>query len=78
MVWTHAYYGTWVVTPSENPLYEESDSVSAWSLHRLLCLYNVHYLEFMGEKEIEGAYDIMIDAITQAIEGGYFNEKYLV
>ena len=50
----------------------------AWSLHRLLCLYNVHCLEFMGEEEIAGAYDIVIDAITQAIEGGYFNEKYLV
>jgi hypothetical protein len=36
MVWTHAYYGTWVVTASENPLYEESDSVPAWSLHRLI------------------------------------------
>ena len=52
--------------------------IPAWSLHRLLCLYNVHYLEFMGEEEIAGAYDIVIDAITQAIEGGYFNEKYLV
>lgn len=38
MVWTHAYYGTWVATASENPLYEESESVPAWSLHRLLCL----------------------------------------
>lgn len=36
MVWTHAYYGTWVVTASENPLYEESDSVPAWSLGRLI------------------------------------------
>lgn len=55
-----------------------SSDIPAWSLHRLLCLYNVHYLEFMGEKEIASAYDIVIDAITQAIEGGYFNEKYLV
>ena len=63
------------------PLVDEtlaSDDIPAWSLHRLLCLYNVHYLEFMGEKEITSAYDIVIDAITQAIEGGYFNEKYLV
>ena len=52
--------------------------IPAWSLHRLLCLYNCHYLEFMGEEEIAGAYDIVIDAITRAIEGGYFNEKYLV
>lgn len=36
MVWTHAYYGTWVVTAFENPLYEEGDSVPAWSLERLI------------------------------------------
>ena len=36
MVWTHAYYGTWVVTAFENPLYEEGDSVPAWSLGRLI------------------------------------------
>ena len=36
MVCTHAYYGTWVVTASENPLYEEGDSVPAWSLGRLI------------------------------------------
>ena len=62
------------------PHREEEDRVfiPSWSLHRLLCLYNCHYLEFMGEKEIAGAYDIVIDAIAQAIEGGYFNEKYLV
>ena len=50
----------------------------AWSLHRLLCLYNVHYLEFMGDTEIASAYDIVIDAIEMAINGGYFSEKYLV
>lgn len=36
MVWTHAYYGTWVVTALENPLYEEGDSAPAWSLERLI------------------------------------------
>ena len=36
MVWTHAYYGTWVVTALENPLYEEGDSIPAWSLGRLI------------------------------------------
>jgi hypothetical protein len=36
MVWTHAYYGTWVATASENPLYEEGESIPAWSLGRLI------------------------------------------
>ena len=55
----------------------DADEIPAWSLHRLLCLYNCHYLEFMGEEEIASAYDIVIEAIERAITGGYFNEKHL-
>ena len=51
--------------------------IPAWSLHRLLCLYNCHYLEFLGEEEIASTYDVVIEAIESAIKGGYFNEKYL-
>jgi hypothetical protein len=54
------------------------EDIPAWSLHRLLCLYNIHYLEFMGDEEIASAYDIVIDAIEMAINGSYFPEKYLV
>ena len=50
----------------------------AWSLHRLLLLYNLHYIEFMNDEEIESVYDIVIDAIEQAIKEGYFNKEYLV
>ena len=65
------------MTPLE--IYAEitKKDIPAWSLHRLLCLYNCHYLEFMGETEIASAYDIVIEAIESAITGGYFNEKYL-
>ena len=49
----------------------------AWSLHRLLSLYNLHYIEFMNDEEIESVYDIVIDAIEQAIKEGYFNKEYL-
>lgn len=51
--------------------------IPAWSLHKLLLLYNLHYIEFMNDEEIESMYDIMIDAIEQAIEEGYFNKEYL-
>lgn len=44
MVWTHAYFSTWVATASENPLYEESESVPAWSLHRLIEMADTAYL----------------------------------
>ena len=63
---------------SDVPHHFRSTDIPAWSLHRLLCLYNVHYLEFMGDTEIASAYDIVIDAIEMAINGGYFSEKYLV
>ena len=52
--------------------------IPAWSLHRLLSLYNLHYIEFMNDEEIESVYDIVIDAIEQAIKEGYFNKEYLV
>lgn len=64
----------WCLDFGELPYQER---IPAWSLHRLLCLYNCHYLEFMGETEIASAYDIVIEAIESAITGGYFNEKYL-
>ena len=73
---------TWIEEPNDYDasLYPEFETIDipAWSLHRLLCLYNVHYLEFMGDEEIASAYDIVIDAIEMAINGGYFPEKYLV
>lgn len=54
------------------------DIFPAWSLHRLLSLYNLHYIEFMNDEEIESVYDIVIDAIEQAIKEGCFPKEYLV
>ena len=39
MVWTHAYFSTWVATAKENPLYSheaDEDTIPAWSLGRLI------------------------------------------
>jgi hypothetical protein len=60
-----------------NPLEQKYNAFPAWSLHRLLSLYNLHYIEFMNDEEIESVYDIVIDAIEQAIKEGYFNKEYL-
>lgn len=68
MVWTHAYYGTWVVTASENPLYEESESVPAWSLGRLIemlpspipiskDLPTFHYYAYLDLSSVAVSYD---------------------
>lgn len=70
-------YEDWKVTPVEEwDDWNECD-IPAWSLHRLLSLYNLHYIEFMNAEEIESVYDIVIDAIEQAIKKGYFNKEYL-
>ena len=57
--------------------HRSNKDIPAWSLHRLLSLYNLHYIEFMNDEEIESVYDIVIDAIEQAIKEGYFNKEYL-
>ena len=67
----------WYVRPLDVDESIHHMEIPAWSLHRLLCLYNCHYLEFMGEEETASDYDIVIEAIERAITGGYFNEKHL-
>ena len=71
---------SWLDLIADEKYYSQYKDVCfpAWSLHRLLSLYNLHYLEFMNEEEIESVYDIVIDAIEQAIKEGYFNKEYLV
>jgi hypothetical protein len=58
--------------------HRSNKDIPAWSLHRLLSLYNLHYIEFMNDEEIESVYDIVINAIEQAIKEGIFNKEYLV
>ena len=73
MVWTHAYYGTWVVTASENPLYEESDSIPAWSLHRLLCMIpNI----LRAEKPFENSFSSLINIMISTLGIAYYYEDY--
>ena len=73
---------TYEINPTWETIWEDKKDykkiIPAWSLHRLLSLYNLHYIEFMNEEEIESMYDIVIDAIEIAIEDGNFNEDYLV
>ena len=67
----------WFIRPIEEDEKITHMEIPAWSLHRLLSLYNLHYIEFMNDEEIESVYDIVIDAIEQAIKEGYFNKEYL-
>ena len=78
MVWTHAYYGTWVVTESQNPFYEDRESIPAWSLHRLMCLCFNSGATHVELFEDDDAYEILIYKIEMRIKKGYFNKEYLV
>ena len=69
------YDGEYLIAFAEDAKYPSD--IPAWSLHRLLSLYNLHYIEFMNDEEIESVYDIVIDAIEQAIKEGHFPKEYL-
>jgi hypothetical protein len=72
------FTGIYVTRTKEDVERYNLDYIPAWSLHRLLSLYNLHYIEFMNDEEIESVYNIVIDAIEQAIKEGYLNKEYLV
>lgn len=86
MVWNHAYYATWVATAYEDSLYEESDSIPAWSLHRLIamiddeCIIQFRHFTITGRAFTvsNSLFDNIINCIGWLIEEGYFNKEYLV
>lgn len=49
----------------------------AWSLHRLLCLYEQDYTFKEIYNNAEECYGMLISAIGIAIQEGYFNKEYL-
>lgn len=55
----------------------EQDDIPAWSLHRLLCLYEQDYTIKEVYNDAEECYGMLISAIGIAIENDEFNEKYL-
>lgn len=61
-----------VVGRSGDDLYAKD--VPAWSLHRLIEMYDVNPKAIFTND----AYGILIDEIEESIKEGYFNEEYLV
>ena len=55
----------------------KDNSIPAWSLHRLLCLYGADYTIKEVYNNAEECYGMLICAIGIAIEDGDFNEDYL-
>ena len=57
---------------------ERKETIPAWSLHRLLCLYGADYTIKEVYNNAEECYGMLICAIEIAIEDGDFNKEYLV
>ena len=53
------------------------DYIPAWSLHRLLCLYEQGYTIKELYNNAEECYGMLISAIEIAIENDEFNKEYL-
>ena len=51
--------------------------IPAWSLHRLICLYEADYTIKEVYNNAEECYGMLISAIGIAIEDGMFNKDYL-
>lgn len=62
---------------SESGGWTKANSIPAWSLHRLLCLYGLDYTIKEVFNNAEECYGMLICAIEIAIEDGYFNKEYL-
>ena len=62
-----------------NPLKYNMDKtyIPAWSLHRLLCLYEQDYTFKEIYNNAEECYGMLISAIGVAIQEGYINKEYL-
>ena len=57
-------------------MWEEKSTrrIPAWSLHRLIELFDIHPFVFYAHR----GYDGVVDRIEWLIKEGYFNKEYLV
>ena len=52
------------------------DGFPAWSLHRLIEILDIWYLE-LNFNEFNNAYDQVISYFEERVKGGFINKKYL-
>ena len=56
---------------------KRSKDIPAWSLHRLIRIYEMRMVEFNSREELEHIYEVIIKAIEVAIEAGAIKKEYL-
>jgi hypothetical protein len=54
----------------------ENNTIPAWSLHRLIEILDIWYLE-LNFNEFNNAYDKVISYLGERVKGGFINKEYL-
>jgi hypothetical protein len=54
----------------------ENNTIPAWSLHRLIEILDIWYLE-LNFNEFNNAYDQVISYLEERVKGGFINKEYL-
>ena len=75
MYWANPF-GEWIAIAGEGNI--DENNISAWSLHRLMCLLFDSGVTCVELHEDDDAYETLIYNIEWRIMKGYFNKEYLV
>lgn len=70
------YYDGWHIGEAEHFDFGKDPVEPAWSLHRLIEILDIWYLE-LNFNEFNNAYDQVISYIEERVKGGFINKKYL-
>lgn len=70
------YYDGWHIGEVEDFDLDKDPVEPAWSLHRLIEILDIWYLE-LNFNEFNNAYDQVISYIEERVKGGFINKKYL-
>lgn len=70
------YYDGWHIGEAEHFDFDKDPVEPAWSLHRLIEILDIWYLE-LNFNEFNNAYDQVISYFEERIKGGFINKKYL-
>lgn len=70
------YYDGWHIGEAEHFDFDKDPVEPAWSLHRLIEILDIWYLE-LNFNEFNNAYDQVISYFEERVKGGFINKKYL-
>jgi hypothetical protein len=70
------YYDGWHIGVAEDFDFDKDPVEPAWSLHRLIEILDIWYLE-LNFNEFNNAYEQVISYFEERVKGGFINKEYL-